>query len=40
MPGINETGLPNTDDYNLGRGIVYFASLSEDTDDGKLAQFC
>jgi hypothetical protein len=30
MPGINETGLPNTDDYNLGRGIVYFASLSGD----------
>ena len=28
MPGINTTGLPNTEDYNLGRGIVYFAPLS------------
>ena len=27
MPGINTTGNPNTDDYNLGRGIVYFAAL-------------
>lgn len=30
MPGINETGLPNTDDYNLGRGILYFAPLDTD----------
>jgi len=28
MPGINTTGLPSTEDYNLGRGIVYFAPLS------------
>ena len=28
MPGINSTGLPNTDDYNLGRGKVFFASLT------------
>lgn len=27
MPGLNATGTPNTEDYNLGRGIVYFASL-------------
>lgn len=27
MPGINTTGLPNTNDYNLGRGKVYFATL-------------
>jgi hypothetical protein len=27
MPGPNTTGLPNTADYNLGRGIVYFAEL-------------
>lgn len=27
MPGRNTTGLPNTDDYNLGRGILYFAPL-------------
>lgn len=30
MPGINTTGLPNTDDYNLGRGKVYFATLDSD----------
>lgn len=28
MPGPNTTGLPNTDDYNLGRGIVYFAAIN------------
>lgn len=27
MPGRNTTGIPNTQDYNLGRGIVYFAPL-------------
>ena len=27
MPGLNLTGLPNTNDYNLGRGTVYFAAL-------------
>lgn len=32
MPGINTTGLPNTEDYNLGRGIVYFAPLSSVVD--------
>ncbi len=24
MPGNNTTGTPNTEDYNLGRGIIYF----------------
>lgn len=28
MPGLNTTGKPNTEDYNLGRGIVYFSNLS------------
>lgn len=28
MPGRNSAGTPNTEDYNLGRGIVYFAPLS------------
>lgn len=28
MAGINSTGNPNTDDYNLGRGIVYFSKLA------------
>jgi hypothetical protein len=28
MPGINTTGTPNTEDYNLGRGIVYFSTLN------------
>lgn len=28
MPGLNATGTPNTEDYNLGRGIVYFATLA------------
>lgn len=27
MAGPNTTGLPQTDDYNLGRGIVYFADI-------------
>ena len=27
MPGVNTTGVPNTNDYNLGRGIVYFSLL-------------
>lgn len=27
MAGINTTGQPNTKDYNLGRGALYFASL-------------
>ncbi len=27
MPGSNPTGKANTDDYNVGRGKVYFASL-------------
>lgn len=31
MPGINPTGLPDTDDYNLGRGTVYFALLDGTT---------
>lgn len=31
MPGINTTGLPNTEDYNLGRGIIYFAPYDSTT---------
>lgn len=27
MPGPNTTGLPITEDYNLGRGKIYFAEL-------------
>jgi hypothetical protein len=27
MPGLNTAGTPNTNDYNLGRGKVYFAEL-------------
>lgn len=27
MPGPNTSGTPNTQDYNLGRGVLYFASL-------------
>jgi hypothetical protein len=27
MPGRNQTGVPNTEDYTLGRGIVLFAPL-------------
>lgn len=34
MPGLNTTGLPSTEDYNLGRGIVYFAPLSILADTG------
>lgn len=30
MPGPNTTGTPNTDDYNLGRGIVYISTLVND----------
>ena len=30
MAGPNTTGLPRTEDYNLGRGIVYFATLGSD----------
>lgn len=30
MPGPNVTGLPQTEDYNLGRGILYFATLGSD----------
>jgi hypothetical protein len=32
MPGPNTLGTPNTDDYNLGRGIIYFAVLDPTTD--------
>lgn len=32
MPGLNETGLPSTADYNLGRGIIYFAALDATTE--------
>lgn len=28
MAGLNTTGLPRTEDYNLGRGRVYFSSLT------------
>ena len=28
MAGLNTTGLPNTGDYTIGRGKVYFAALS------------
>lgn len=28
MPGINTTGAPNTRDYVLGRGVVYFATIN------------
>ena len=28
MAGLNATGAPRTEDYNLGRGKVYFAALS------------
>ena len=27
MAGPNTTGLPNTEDYNLGRGIIYIAEI-------------
>ena len=28
MPGLNISGLPNTGDYQVGRGSVYFATLN------------
>jgi hypothetical protein len=28
MPGLNKTGLANTSDYNLGRGKLYLATLT------------
>lgn len=28
MAGPNTTGTPNTDDYNLGRGVIYIAALN------------
>lgn len=31
MPGLNLTGTPNTNDYNLGRGVVYFGVLDTTT---------
>lgn len=31
--GLNTTGLPNTADYNLGRGILYAATLSNGIPD-------
>lgn len=31
--GLNATGLPNTGDYNLGRGTVYVATLSSGIPD-------
>lgn len=34
MPGPNVTGKPNTEDYNLGRGIVYFAPLVNSVPQG------
>ncbi|MCP4897880.1 MAG: hypothetical protein GY906_12985 [bacterium] len=34
MPGINPTGKPNTNDYNLGRGKVYFADILSDGSPG------
>lgn len=27
MPGLNSTGAPNTEDYNLGRGRIYLADI-------------
>ena len=35
MAGLNLTGQPNTDDYNLGRGVVYFATLDSATERPK-----
>lgn len=32
MAGPNTTGKPNTDDYSLGRGIVYFSALDAVTE--------
>lgn len=31
MPGINLTGAPNTQDYVLGRGVIYLALLDDAT---------
>ena len=31
MPGPNTTGLPQTEDYNLGRGIIYLATINATT---------
>lgn len=31
MPGPSTTGKPNTQDYNLGRGILYFAPVDATT---------
>lgn len=31
MAGPNTTGLPNTEDYNLGRGIIYIAEIDSTT---------
>lgn len=31
MPGPNATGKPNTSDYQLGRGILYFSALDAST---------
>lgn len=31
MAGLNSTGQPNTNDYNLGRGAVYFATNNSST---------
>jgi len=31
MAGPNTTGLPQTEDYVLGRGIIYFASINTST---------
>lgn len=31
MSGPNTTGLPNTEDYNLGRGIIYIAEIDSAT---------
>jgi len=31
MPGLNTTGLPQTGDYNLGRGVLYAGTLTGGT---------
>lgn len=31
MAGPNTTGVPKTEDYNLGRGVLYFAELDSTT---------
>lgn len=35
MPGFNATGTPNTKDYNLGRGTVYFAAFPTGSATGR-----